>query len=101
MPGTGDINVKDEFERAKTGHDSSDWCYASLEDVKKSLSSIDYDQSKFVHVEGKVEDTLLAVLPGPISIPRLDTDWYNSTKQEMEHLMPLLVPKSELIIDDC
>jgi len=100
MPGTGDIDVKDEFERAKTGHDSSEWCCASLEDVKNNLSGIDYDQSKFLYVKGKVEDTLPATLPRPISILRLDTDWYESTKQEMEHLMPLLVPKGVLIIDD-
>ncbi|MGB5605100.1 MAG: TylF/MycF/NovP-related O-methyltransferase [Gammaproteobacteria bacterium] len=100
VPGTGDFDVNEAFERAKTGHDSSDWCYASLEDVKQNLSGIDYDQSKFVYVEGKVEDTLPAVLPGPISILRLDTDWYDSTRQEMEHLLPLLVPKGVLIIDD-
>lgn len=100
MPGTGDFDVSGEFERAKKGEDSSDWCYASLDDVKNNLSKIDYDQSKFVYVEGKVEDTLPDALPGPISILRLDTDWYESTKQEMEHLMPLLVPKGVLIIDD-
>lgn len=100
MPGTGDFDVEGEFERVKTGDDTSDWCYASLEDVKNNLSGIDYDQSKFVYVEGKVEDTLPAVLPGPISILRLDTDWYDSTRQEMQHLMPLLVPRGVLIIDD-
>ena len=31
---------------------------------------------------------------------RLDTDWYESTKHELEHLFPLLSPGGALIIDD-
>jgi hypothetical protein len=100
MPGTGEIDVEGEFKRTSTGEDASDWCYASLEDVKHNLSTLDYSQDRFVYVKGKVEDTLPGVLPGPIAILRLDTDWYESTRQEMEHLMPLLVPKGVLIIDD-
>lgn len=100
MPGTGAIDLSEEFEKTQTGEDSSNWCCASLEDVKNNLSKVHYDQSKFIFVEGKVEDTLPGTLPDSISILRLDTDWYESTKQEMKHLFPLLVPKGVLIIDD-
>ncbi|WP_368734801.1 TylF/MycF/NovP-related O-methyltransferase [Komagataeibacter melomenusus] len=31
---------------------------------------------------------------------RLDTDWYESTRHELEHLYPRLVPGGVLIIDD-
>jgi hypothetical protein len=31
---------------------------------------------------------------------RLDTDWYESTKHELVHLYPRLVPNGVLIIDD-
>ena len=31
---------------------------------------------------------------------RLDTDWYESTRHELEHLMPLLQAGGVLIIDD-
>jgi hypothetical protein len=31
---------------------------------------------------------------------RLDTDWYTSTKHELEHLYPLLVSQGVLIVDD-
>ena len=31
---------------------------------------------------------------------RLDTDWYESTKHELEHLYPRLSPGGVLIIDD-
>ena len=53
-------------------------------------------------VEGDVAKTLLVKsnLPSSISILRLDTDWYESTKIELEVLYPLLVPGGILIIDD-
>jgi hypothetical protein len=100
MPGTGNIDLHEMFDKTQTGSDSSDWCCASLQDVKANLAGVPYDQSKFIYVEGKVEDTLPGTLPGPISILRLDTDWYDSTRQEMEHLFPLLVPRGVLIVDD-
>ena len=31
---------------------------------------------------------------------RLDTDWYESTKHELDHLFPRLVKNGILIIDD-
>ena len=100
MPGAGGIDVPQKFKQHQTGEDSSDWCCASLDDVKKNLSTIPYDQDKFVLIEGKVEDTLTEVVPDTISILRLDTDWYESTKQEMLCLMPHLQPNGVLIIDD-
>lgn len=100
MPGTGDIDVPETFRNTQTGEDSSDWCCASLADVKANLSTVPYNQDNFIFVEGKVEDTLPEIQPGTISILRLDTDWYESTRVEMESLMPLLSPKGVLIIDD-
>ena len=55
---------------------------------------------KFIFVEGKVEDTLPNTLPDEIAILRLDTDWYESTKQELVHLFPRLVSKGVIIVDD-
>jgi hypothetical protein len=51
-------------------------------------------------VKGKVEDTIPASTPDRIAILRLDTDWYASTRHELEHLYPLLAPGGVLIIDD-
>ena len=51
-------------------------------------------------VQGKVEDTIPAAAPATIAILRLDTDWYESTRHEMEHLYPRLSPGGVLIIDD-
>jgi len=35
-----------------------------------------------------------------ISLLRLDTDWYESTRHELVHLYPRLAPGGVLIIDD-
>ena len=51
-------------------------------------------------IKGKVEDTIPEKMPQKISILRLDTDWYESTKHELEHLFPLLAKNGVLIIDD-
>jgi O-methyltransferase len=95
-----DLDTLAYFEGRQTGEDSSDWCFASIDMVRQNLATVPYDQDKFVLVEGKVEDTLPRTLPGPIAILHLDTDWYESTRHQVEHLMPLMVPGGVLIVDD-
>jgi hypothetical protein len=51
-------------------------------------------------VKGKVEDTVPKNAPEEIALLRLDTDWYESTRHELVHLFPRLVPGGVLIIDD-
>lgn len=51
-------------------------------------------------VEGPVEATLKEFLPEAISVLRLDTDFYDSTKAEMEILYPRLSIGGVLIVDD-
>lgn len=55
---------------------------------------------KFIILKGKVEDTIPNVLPDTISLLRLDTDWYESTKHELTYLYPKLTKKGILLIDD-
>jgi O-methyltransferase len=76
------------------------WCRSPLEEVRQNLQSTGYPQAKVRFVEGKVEETIPQNLPETISLLRLDTDWYESTKHELEHLWPRLVPGGVLIIDD-
>ena len=79
-------------------------CYSSLEEVKMNikLSSGNKSLDNINLIEGKVEDTLKISknLPEKISILRLDTDWYESTKIELEVLFPKLSKGGILIIDD-
>ena len=78
------------------------WTKASIEDVTKSTKQLFSSDSDFHFIKGKVEDTLYNKnnLPKNIAILRLDTDFYESTKIELEILYPLLVEKGVLIIDD-
>jgi len=64
------------------------------------LLSTGYPESQIHFIKGKVEETIPAQSPAEIALLRLDTDWYESTKHEMEHLYPLLVDQGFLIIDD-
>lgn len=76
------------------------WPSATREQVRLALSSTKYPTGRIHYVEGKVEDTLPATMPGQIALLRLDTDWYASTKHELIHLYPLVAPGGVLIIDD-
>ena len=53
-------------------------------------------------IKGDVKKTLKKIknVPQKISLLRLDTDWYESTKIELEILYPLLQSKGALLIDD-
>jgi len=73
---------------------------APLEGVKRVLSETSYPKDKIHFVQGKVEETLPASAPDSISLLRLDTDWYESTKHELVHLFPRLSHGGVLIIDD-
>ena len=96
----GSVNPQEKFCLLQTGPDSSDWCRASLDEVRQNLATTRYDFNRFKFVEGKVEETIPGTLPDEIAILRLDTDWYESTKHEMIHLFPRLVSKGVLIVDD-
>ncbi|MDP4020436.1 MAG: TylF/MycF/NovP-related O-methyltransferase [Candidatus Adlerbacteria bacterium] len=78
----------------------NEWCYASLEEVKRNMEITGYPEDKVVYVRGKVEDTIPKMAPEKIALLRLDTDWYQSTAHELKHLFPLLAEGGILIIDD-
>lgn len=77
------------------------WCYSGFEEVKHNLSLSGLLPECIIMIKGKVEDTIPTQLPTKsISLLRLDTDWYESTKHEMNYLYPLLNKNGVLIIDD-
>jgi len=73
---------------------------APLETVKRVLAETGYPVEKIHFVKGRVEDTIPANSPNSISLLRLDTDWYQSTKHELIHLFPLLSTRGVIVIDD-
>ena len=78
------------------------WTKASLEYVISSAKKFFTNIENLKFIKGKVEETLINKenLPKKISLLRLDTDFYESTKIELEILYPLLVQNGVLIIDD-
>jgi hypothetical protein len=92
-------------EQAMHAHDPSaatmqEWCNAGLQEVQRNIRSTAYPEDRVRYVVGPVEETIPGTLPGAIALLRLDTDFYASTRQELEHLYPLVVPGGVVIIDD-
>ncbi|HKB43973.1 MAG TPA: TylF/MycF/NovP-related O-methyltransferase [Chitinophagaceae bacterium] len=103
-PTKADKNLQDEdaeqLLKENKKESSTVWAYSTFEEVKSNIDILGYPPANINYVIGKVEDTLVHTAPSQISLLRLDTDWYESTKIEMEILFPKLVPGGVLIIDD-
>jgi O-methyltransferase len=84
------------------GHESSMLGDAglSLPDVQAAMRSTAYPERQIRYVPGRVEDNIPATAPDRVALLRLDTDWYESTRHELEHLYPRLSRGGVLIIDD-
>lgn len=82
------------------GKDRPIWAVASLEDVQAGFEKVPYPADRVHYVRGKVEETVPEQAPERISILRLDTDWYASTKHELRFLYERLVSGGVLLIDD-
>jgi O-methyltransferase len=79
--------------------DETGWCYAGEDDVRHVFDSRGLGEWVRL-VKGDVLQTLQAERPSTISLLRLDTDWYESTKLELELLYPAISPGGVLIVDD-
>lgn len=78
----------------------NEWCYASIEDVRRNFMNRGLT-SNIIFVQGDVCQTLdRETVPNKICVLRLDTDWYDSTKKELDILYPKLSTGGCLIIDD-
>lgn len=82
------------------GDGNNVWCVADRRDVEMNLASTRYPFNKFHFIEGDVSQSLPESGPDAISILRLDTDWYESTKVCIEALYPRLVVGGVCILDD-
>ena len=89
-----------QTQLARTDRDHALWAVAGFEDVQANLASTGYPAERIHYVKGKVEDTIPGTLPQRIALLRLDTDWYESTRHELQHLYPRLQSQGVLIIDD-
>tara|TARA_S200000501_G_C20635264_1_gene660773 strand:- start:60 stop:827 length:768 start_codon:yes stop_codon:yes gene_type:complete len=89
-------NLYNQKTNSKSG-----WSKSTIDEVKENILT-ESSLENINLIKGKVEDTLLNNnnVPEKISILRLDTDFYESTKMELEVLFPRLEKNGILIIDD-
>jgi len=80
--------------------EASHWAEAGLDEVRKNMESTGYDTDRIHYIKGLVENTLPEQTPEKIALLRLDTDFYSSTKAEMEYMYPKLVKGGVLLLDD-
>lgn len=102
-PTERDVDARGNSAQMLLGtHDRDDpiWAEASLEEVRHNLATTGLAPERIEFVKGEVEKTVPDVLPREIALLRLDTDWYQSTRHELEHMFPLLAPGGVLILDD-
>ena len=104
-PGPEDVSERgksavEEWRELDGKRPIGEWCLATLEEVKANIELAGYDPDRVHYVKGKVEETVPSEAPDQIALLRLDTDWYESTRHEMEHLYPRLSRGGVLIIDD-
>jgi O-methyltransferase len=90
----------DRMAAEQRSQNSSIWAYAPLEAVDRNMASTGYPRDRITYVPGLVEETIPATIPEVIALLRLDTDWYASTRHELEHLFPRLARGGVIIIDD-
>jgi O-methyltransferase len=83
-------------------HGQNKWAYCPLDMVRNNIGMMNYDPSKIKYVVGDVCQTLNLTenLPDRIAILRLDTDWFDSTKKEIDVLFPKVSVGGYLIVDD-
>jgi O-methyltransferase len=89
------------LKKSEHNKEKSVWCLADLSDVQNNMRLTNFPDEKLVYIVGKVEATIpTTLLTEKISLLRLDTDWYTSTKHELIYLFPRLENNGVLIIDD-
>ena len=72
----------------------------SKAEVLDLLTGTGYPAGRLHLVQGLVQDTIPDEAPDRIALLRLDTDYYDSTRHELEHLYPRLTTGGVLIVDD-
>jgi hypothetical protein len=94
--------VLSTWKAQKINDQTNAWCYTPLEKVKERLESTGYPQENLHYIVGDVLETLKDEknIPGKIAILRLDTDWYESSKFELEQMYNNVVVGGVIIFDD-
>ena len=104
MPYPGEEDVDVTGNRAADFYDAAvaapAFSYLPMGEVRRLLVATGYPDDRLHFVPGMVEETIPEHLPDPIALCRLDTDWYESTRHEMEHMFWRIPESGVLIVDD-
>ena len=76
------------------------WYASELKEVQGNMQRTGYPEDCISYVVGRVQETVPKLAPEQIALLRLDTDYYESTRHELEHLWSRLSPGGTLLIDD-
>ena len=78
------------------------WCYTPLQIIQDILNSTGYPKNNLHYIVGDVMQTLKdkTNIPEKIAILRLDTNWYESSKYELEKMYDNVVIGGVIIFDD-
>lgn len=97
-PTSKDYQINDGVSADALKNDQLIKAYCELEEVKRNI----FNNTKLEHniefIKGDICNA--EIFPQSISILRLDTDWYESTKYELEKFYPLVSNNGIIIIDD-
>jgi O-methyltransferase len=110
QPTDVDKRVKDDRSAEELGWDASKLepiaymsgvpAFATLNDVKDGFSQMGVDLQNLNFIIGDVLETIPREIPEKISLLRIDTDWYESTKHILMNLYPRVAIGGVVILDD-
>ena len=95
-------DVYNKWKSSIVNDETNNWCYTPLDRVKQNLNSTGYPENNLHYIVGDVLQTLedKVNIPEKIAVLRLDTDWYESSKFELEKLYDNVVDGGLIIFDD-
>lgn len=105
-PNKDDVNILNENAlkllntKKKIENEKDIWAYSSLATVIRNLKKTNLNKSQYTFIKGPVEKTLKNKKPNKIALLRLDTDFYSSTKSELEFLYSRVEKNGIVLIDD-
>ncbi len=100
IDGASGMTARAMMNMTNVGDGNNIWALSPLSEVEANLATSGYPMNKVKFIVGDVQRTSIEQKPKSISILRLDTDWYESTKAELHNLYPLLESGGVCIIDD-
>lgn len=103
-PGTEETDIWGQDLHARWSRETGDgdlpWAAVSREEVLSFLGSLGIAPARVDLIQGDIKETAPSWPGEPISILRLDCDWYPETASALERFWPLLSPGGVLICDD-